>query len=413
MNDARWKWSAVMTTTGVRLLLIAAGLGTSVLTVRALGVEGRGVYYGATTVAGIVAQFSNLGLTSSNTFLAAKSADATQRLLANSVWVAITCWIAGLLLVGLGGQGLALLLHLRPRTLMITATLAPCILFTTLGSSLLVAHERFRAVNGWQVFNAAAAIILLLACAWLKLDATGFLLAITVSAIATASGVWASLRGNAPMRWRFNGDLFREGFSFAARAYVAVLAGFLMQRTGATILLAVGDLHSLGILSISTQVYDVLMILPSSMGMVLFPSLIKRQEEAWRATRRALLVTMLLMGLACGAAWAFGGFLLPLVFGVRFRESYGPMLALLPAVICMSAVSVVSQYLVFRKFPTRLVFVWTAGFLITLASAAGLRPWYGVCGVAFAQSIGSLAVLVGVTGLAVEQVLRDSRSAQK
>ena len=41
---------------GVRLMLIVAGLGTSVVTVRALGVEGRGEYYGAVTLAGIVAE---------------------------------------------------------------------------------------------------------------------------------------------------------------------------------------------------------------------------------------------------------------------------------------------------------------------------------------------------------------------
>lgn len=381
-----------------------AGLGSSVVSARALGAEGRGQYYAVITLAAIVAQFGNLGISSSNTFIASRGPSKVPRLLGNSLFISLACLLGGGCMAGAA----AFLFGQRPAMelpMMLTAAaLAPCILFIALGGGLLVAEERFNAVNGWQLFNAATAIAVLLTCALLKARPIAYALGTTGAAVATVLGMWVSLTRRRHVAFGFDFGLFRESFAFAARAYMAVLAGFLMQRAAATVLLAHGEVRGLGLFSVSAQIYDVLLILPSSVGLVLFPTLIKHSANAWSATREALLVTMGAMALASVGAIAFGHALLPLVFGSPFEGSYAPLVALLPGVLCISAVSVLSQFLVSQAFPLSLVMIWIAGFAITACAAALLYAMYGTVGVAAAQSIGSASVLIGVIALTARRL---------
>lgn len=393
------QWPAVALTIGSRVAIIAVGLTTSIITARALGAEGRGEYFAVMTLAGIIAQFSNVGLSSSNTLLAARDSACSDRLLANSVWVSVACWLVGVAVVVASGTRLSERLSVEPLALLMSVTLAPCILFQTLGSSLLVAGERFGVLNAWLVGNAFAAVGLMAVCAWLHVGPVGFLMATTAAAAATALGIWFSARQPGPAIGLFDLSLFRSGLSFAARAYVAVLAGFLMQRVAASVMIAHGDLRALGIFSVSSQVYDVLMILPGSAALVLFPRLVKDQHNSWRTTRGVLVTTSVLMLLACALAVGFGGIILPLVFGPPFAASVAPTVALLPAALCMSAVAIMSQMLVARLYPMSLVLIWAGGLAATLAFAVVLYPRFGVVGVAAAQSLGAVAVFAGVVTL--------------
>ena len=79
----------VLGTLIVRVLLIAAGFISSIITARFLGPEGRGVFFYWTTLAAFAIQFGNLGLHSSNTYLLTKGRARLSSLAANSLWVSI------------------------------------------------------------------------------------------------------------------------------------------------------------------------------------------------------------------------------------------------------------------------------------------------------------------------------------
>jgi O-antigen/teichoic acid export membrane protein len=115
------------------------------------------------------------------------------------------------------------------------------------------------------------------------------------------------------------------------------------------------------------------------------------------------------MAIAAAAVILTGRWLIPSVFGAAFASSFAPMLALLPSVLAISVVSVLSQYLVSRRFPVGLVGLWIVGCAVAeIAALPAVRRWGGIGG-ASAQSLGSLIVLGGVALMTIRKVRLESR----
>jgi O-antigen/teichoic acid export membrane protein len=327
----------------------------------------------------------------------------------NSIWLSAACGAAVGLAVLVAGERLATAVGVDGRLLPLVALLAPGTLFVTLAGSILVSEERFGAVNGWQVANASLALIALAICALTRQGVEAFLLGTTMAALTTACGMAYALCRGRTLAWRFDRVLFASGIGFALRAYVAVLAGFLLQRSGATALMLAGDPAQLGVFSIASQIFDVMIILPTTVALVLFPGLVKQQGSGWNATWAALRVVLVLMAMAAAAVILTGRWLIPTVFGAAFAPSFAPMLALLPSVLAISVVSVLSQYLVSRRFPLGLVGLWLVGCAIAeIAALPAVRRWGGI-GAASAQSLGSLFVLGGIALMTYKKVYTESR----
>lgn len=80
-------------TLGARGIVIALGLGNTIMTARLLGPGGRGLFFAATTVMALGTQFGHFGLASSNIYYVARNRALAPTLVSNSVAVggAFTC----------------------------------------------------------------------------------------------------------------------------------------------------------------------------------------------------------------------------------------------------------------------------------------------------------------------------------
>ena len=395
---------AIAGTIGARVIILAAGLGASIVTARALGPDGRGQYYALTTVAAIVAQFGNLGLSSSNTYLAARDRGSSWSLVVNGLWICAVVAVVSAAVIAVTGDQLALRLQLPRQLLWAACFLGPAMLAFTFGSSVLVANERFGSLNGWQVLNALLATGALGACAAAGVGVSTFVMATALVAIVTVAVLTIDLARGQRISLRFDIPLFRRGIAFASRAYLALLLGFLLQRAAVTLLAAYRSPSEIGFFSVAAQIYDVLVIFPTSVGMVLFPMLIRQRTETWTTTRQALMVTSCVMLVACVLAALLGRPLIPLVFGHAFTPSYGVMLWLLPGVILISITTVLSQFLVADGFPMVLVVNWAVGFGCCFAAGIPLTQRFGASGAAAAQSIGIAAVAMGAILLTAQRI---------
>src|SRR2546421_5318255 len=185
MDQLARKLPAVAGTIAARVAVLAAGLGASIVTARSLGPVGRGQYYAITTIAAIVAQFGNLGLSSSNTYLAARDPAISWSLVVNGLWICITVAFGAALVVTAVGGALASRLGVSPQLLWAVCVMAPAMLAFTLGSSVLVAHERFAALNLWQIAHALIAMALLVGCALLGAGVAAYVIATALAAVLT------------------------------------------------------------------------------------------------------------------------------------------------------------------------------------------------------------------------------------
>jgi O-antigen/teichoic acid export membrane protein len=397
----------------VRLLLIAAGFVSSIITARFLGPEGRGVFFYWMTLAGLVIQFGNLGLHSSNTYYLAKGQARLGVLAANCLWVSILAGgvLGGLLTGALWFQGSTL--QDKWPFLLPTLLMVPAGLYFLLGTNLLVALGRIGEYNGFELANRYLGLAVILVAAWYWRTPASLLVAISIAAAMMCLALYRRLsaldRGG-----RANLGLIRQGFGYALRAYLAAALGFLVLRLNAVLLERYADAATLGTWSIAAQLMDVLNIIPGAIALVLLPR-IMRADDPYRLMQSQLRIVAAALALACILALWLGRDLITLVYGQRFSGAYEMLLWGLPGAFSLGLISIISQYLAAQGIPSALVWIWVGGLAIEAGLAVRLVPVQGGQGAMASLSAAYVVILGSVWGLAyyISHADRKRRHAER
>jgi O-antigen/teichoic acid export membrane protein len=152
----------------------------------------------------------------------------------------------------------------------------------------------------------------------------------------------------------------------------------------------------LGIYSVAVQFADVLMIVPATVAMVLFPDLMKGQMELrFVRTMRATGQIALLMAILCVLTGFVATWIVPILFGEAFAPSVQVLWWMLPGVFCLSLANIVSQYLATKGIPHENVWAWLGGLAFLLATSSYLIPRWGALGAA--ASLSMTYVLLAIT----------------
>lgn len=367
----------------------------NIVSARALGVDGRGAYFLGLTTGLAVAQFGNLGMHASMQYQLAIDPSRSGRLVVNSIWVGLgfgsflgaTCYLfLPALLPGLGvrdGVGAASMAYV------------PSQLTFTFAASLLVGQHRIVLYNACELGQRVLALAGFLVLVALGLAGPAIFLAVTV--VAQASLAIAALWQLRPRRFflRFDRALFREGMGYGLRAYLASLLPYFIIRGSVFMLERVEGLSAIGQLSVSLQLFDLLLIIPSTVGMVIFPRLVQAGDDRWPQTVRWLRGILLIMALACGLVALVGEPVITLCFGTQFSPAAKLLRWLLPGAFCLSGITICSQYLAAEGKPWALIAAWLGALALFTATAAALIPRLGGVGAAMALS-GTYAALFPV-----------------
>ena len=396
-------------TIAVRLAILAGGFASSVLTARVLRPSGRGEDFLVITVAQTIAQFGTFGLQSSNTYLVARNPSLAGPLLANSLWLALISGGAGAIVAGVAAS-----MTSRPTALSLLAAIAAlgsASLFYMLSTNLLVGLKRIRAFNAYQLASNYGVLVCLFIAAGAGAGPFGFVAAAsvawTVVSVYLLFAVRHELAANLGFRW----DVFRDGLRYALKAYVATACGFLVMRSNVFLLTALQTSEDVGHYSVATQLADVVGILPQSIALVMFPSLVSASAGRFRLTLSNMAVGGLVLGLACGAIGVFADPFVPVVFGPDFAAAVPVLRWMLPAAFFFGLTSMLSQYLAASGFPLSLVAVWLGGAGASVMTGWMLIPRFGGVGAAMAQSLTYAAIFLSIFGLSVLHTRRRSASA--
>jgi enterobacterial common antigen flippase len=392
--------SAVGLTVVTRLLLIAAGIVTSIITARTLGPVGRGDYYFIVTLTASIVQVANLGQHSSNTYLVAKDQRLLGPLVANSLW--ISAFLGG----GVGAvvAVVAWQAEIFPQTpseyLWVVPALACVTLFFMLGTNLLVGVERVVAYNAVEATSRILVLVLLAAAGIAAFSVSGFLAASLASWSLAAAGLLALLRRSSTDRLAFRYDTFRAGMRFATKAYLITLASFFVVRSSVFLLARLYSPVEVGYLSIAMQFTDVLAIFPAAVALLLFPRLV-RGRDGWEQAVRACLIVGGLLSVASIALALAAGPVVSLLFGDQYQPAVPILRWLLPGTVALGVTAVLSQFLSSVGIPRSLVAVWGLGVVLVLALGRLLIPSYGGVGAAAAFSVTTASLLLMVAVLSL------------
>jgi len=380
-----------------RIAVVASGFAISIISARYIGPHGRGQYFFVITLAALIVQFGNLGLHASNTYRVAGDRLLLGPLLANSLWTAVLIGSATAAVVvvvtGLTGTSTPW------GTLSFAIGLAPPLLFWLLGTSLLVGIGRIGLFNVLEAGSRVAALVLSLLVGIAGFGVNGFLGAYLAASLGAATLLLVLLlrtTGGHPHR---SYTIFSEGLRYATKAYLIAILGFLLLRSNVFLLEHIKGSTEVGYFSVAAQVADVIVLVPASIALVLFPTLVREQLGAWRSTVRAALVCGAVVLVVCAVTGLFASPFVKTAFGSEFEPATEALWWLLPGVVAVSVTTVLSQFLASVGMPRALVGVWFIGVVAVLSGGLALIPGDGATGAAVSTSIAQVLVLFLVLAL--------------
>ena len=387
----------ILETLATRILVIGIGVVTGVLIARILGPEGRGLFAVAATISAIGVQFGNLGLHSANTYAVSRDRNLLPELLGNSL---VVCFLLG----GVGALATWLVFSLRPEIfplpgLLLALVLAsiPLSLAYLLCQNLLLGIQEVRTFNKIELSSRilAVGLITLVIVIGAVTPATVFLAGL-VAAVANLIWVLWRLGPFMPRLPRPSWGLLQENITYGLKAYLACFFGFLVIRFDLLMVQYMLGSEQTGYYSIAVSMADMLYLLPTAIGAILFPKLsaMATREEKWRLTLRTALVVGVLMTVLGAGAMLIAHPTVRLIFTAEFLPCVPAFLILAAAMVFLGLNTIFSNYLASMGLPWFVVHVWVAVTLLNVGLNFLLIPSYGILGAAVSSLICYLTALV-------------------
>ena len=377
-------------TFGVRCIILISGLLVSICSAHFLGPSGRGEYFFVTTLSALLVQLGNFGMHSSNTFLVAKNEEFLGQLTTNAIWLSVLIGIISAL-------GAWTIFHFEHHSMIgmeFLVILAPATLFFMLGSNLLIGINKIKAYNLMQIYGTTSVGLVLIICGLAGFGVKTFLAATALSWLLSAIILVLVITTYSRLSLTFSFSIFKKGFNFAIKTFIITSLGTLVLKGNVVLLKMFTPSSELGYYSIASQINDALIILPTSYTLLLYPNLIKYENNRWMKTKKALWLLCFSLGLICILFGFLARFFIPIIFGANFIHSVPILLVMLPATFCLGATSIVSQYLMTHTYLKALMGIWIFGFSIMLISSLLFIPKYSGVGAGLSLSITYLAIMV-------------------
>src|SRR5205085_10159853 len=376
-----------------RVLMTINSVAAGVIIARWLGAEGLGQLAVINVAVATVVQLSSAGLPSANTYFIAQDKSRYASVAMNSI-------IFSLAAGGLLALGLAWLSTLRPdwfgfippRLISVAAISIPFQLITLVGLNIFLAVGRIERFNlldlAGQTFiliNAIAALVILNTGLWtlvsLNTGASVIFGVITASLVAVYG---AKLKDRS--KWRPDLKLFGRMIRYGIKFHISILAGALLFRADLFVVNFYRGTAEAGVYSVASQVAMMLMLLPGVIATLLFPRVAAKRDETGELTCVVTRHTAFIMLLVCLAAAPLG-FVLPLLYGAKFKDVSIQLLILLPGVYLVGLESVMVQHFNAVGLPRAIPLFWVATLFVNVALVFGLVPPFGARGAALASTI--------------------------
>ncbi|MBI4169312.1 MAG: flippase [Acidobacteria bacterium] len=392
-----------------RGLTLAIGLLSSVVTARWLGPEGRGVLAILSVVTGLALQFGNLGLHSSGVYFMAREPRRAGAVLGTMLWLGLAIGIVtAVATVAACRSNPEWIAGVPLPLVLITAAALPFQFMILFFQNALLGMQDVRAFNVFEVANRTLTLGLL-AVYLLVLSGGVEGVVVLFAAMGAAFGASSVLYCARRARLDLAPDmaLLLRLLGFGGRSYLACLLSFLVIRSDMLLVNYFLGGAAAGSYSIAVQIADTLLLVPVTIGMILFPRIASEApDEREATTARVARHAVFLMTVLCAAAFFLADPLIPFLYGQRFAAAVPATRWLLPGVWALGINGILMNHFAGRGMPWVVVWAPLAGVLVNLALNLKLIPALGLIGAAIASTIAYGIMLV----IGVAAFLRRSRA---
>ena len=395
-----------------RFVAQAVGTVLTVVSARVLAPEGRGEFAALSATTVLIAQLLNLGLSSSLAVLFSRRPARIGLYRRHLVHIAFA-WASFLAALA------AALAWLAPGTGLpwwpLCAAWVPLQLLGLYQAAALVALQDARALSRIELAGRSSALVLGVA----SLLAFGSALLPFLLAVIAADFLVAALGARrlaevspvAPARGRRAAAFFRFAYRMGLRAYPPLLLGFLLIKSDVLVLRWIRGASETGVYSIASQIVDVALILPTTIGALVLASVVRSDRPARELLRAMRPAALAVGGLALGML-AFGYWVILWVFGRPFVGAYPALVLLLPGFVALALQGLLGQYFASRGFPVFVSIYWLLGLVVNVTLNLLLVPRFGLLAAAASSSVAyALVFLLMLRRFRAEYAVEKARRA--
>lgn len=409
LENRRKLFVDVATTFGARFAGLPLAMASSILLARSLRPSGKGIYATVATIGDLSLVLGTLGISTAAVYFLAQPSETLERTRATVLGL---CLVIGTVIsAALLAAAVAVSAEGSPgvgAALMAVAPVGVISLGRAALESFFRSQHRIRTINGVAVLASASFLLFVGATALVRSLSATTAIGLRVASYGMGlAALAAAARGahltipRPRLHWPTVRMLLVYGLPYAAYSIVQNFS----NRFDYVLLRIFGDARAVGVYSIAVAQGELLWILPTAMGFVLFPrvtALVKDDPDRAAAETALLLRWSLLLG-GCGALLlaAIAAPLTRLMYGTPYISAVTPLRILLIGIVVSSALQVLSSFLLGTGRLRLLILVSGTGFGINLGLNLALIPSYGMTGAAI-----SSAASYSVTGFAVVVIAR-------
>ncbi|MBD2306537.1 oligosaccharide flippase family protein [Chroococcidiopsis sp. FACHB-1243] len=395
--NGRSSTAATLQTVMARILILAANMGTGIITSRALEPQGRGEYNAIALWPQFLAYLLMLGLPAAIQYNFKRHPEKKSELFSAALGLSV---VLGLFAMTIGVAFMPRFLPQYSADVIRFAQwymiLAPIVLLTEIFFSILEANQEFTFVNQLRslqpLFTLAILGVLALTEQLTPLTAA---LAYSVPGLPLFLWMWRYLWQRFRPRWKGLGSAYQLLVSYGIRAYGMNLLGTLAEKIDQALVVTMLSPASMGLYTLALSVSRMLGLFHSSTITVLLPKIAARPiEEVVALTGRAVRVSTAVTTVVALAVAIPIPFLIQLLYGDKFVEAVGVFRILSAEITIGGAAWVLAQTFMAVGRPGALTVVEAISVLVTVPLLLILIPIYGLEGAGWSLFISTIFRLV-------------------
>lgn len=374
------------------MIAMVCGFGVSILIGRVLGPEGRGIYGLVMTIIVLSQNFGLFGFASANTFLISIDKSRSRSLGLQSLIIgAIGSLIVITAIYIINMNWPTIIGGLDSTLFWATLSLVPIFLWGSLfscaylGRGMIVSYIMFE--TGQRAIFMLLAIVVLGLLHW---GINSYMILVSISISVMVLAYVALYFKSAPQGPALNLKMVPSALTYGIRSYSATVVTFAVMRSGIFFVNYFCGTAQAGMFSVAQQMAELLVIVPSVIGTVLFSRIASgdSKELTAKVTRTATAIFLpLFVFLAL-----IRNVLVTLLFGVEFLPAAEVFLILLPGTFFLGLEVLIASDIAGRGYPWPAALAWIPILIMNVVGYSLLVPRFGINGAAFSSTVSFIAI---------------------
>jgi O-antigen/teichoic acid export membrane protein len=183
--------------------------------------------------------------------------------------------------------------------------------------------------------------------------------------------------------------ILKNSIGYGLKSYLACFFAFLVLRADLLMISYMLDTEQAGHYSVSTTLADLLYLLPTAIGTILFPKLssLRDEKENWALTQKVMWISALILLPIILIAAFMAHPIIIFFYGASFEPAAAPFVILCIAIFFYGINNMISIHLASIGMPWFAVHTWIAASILNIVLNLFLIPVYGISGAAISSLI--------------------------